>query len=218
MWKRRRTGTNYYVRLSGSTSSDDWVFSLWAATYVYGHRVRGPLAILSESWQSSNWSADSVLSHILSIHNKLETMKGLASWYQFEKCPKQAEEMVWQEFQSREFRCGDLVLLLLPTSTNKLLAKWQGSYKVIKRIGRVNYLIEMPDCRKKRNINMLRKWESAGAMCGLAKEEKFPDWKSSKVAQPTLWSQLLSVAEKEELWGVLKEFDDVLQGIQDKPL
>ena len=37
------------------------------------------------------------------------------------------------------------MLVLLPTSTNKLLAEWQGPYKVVKRMGEVDYQIEMHD-------------------------------------------------------------------------
>lgn len=42
------------------------------------------------------------------------------------------------------------------------MAKWQGSFCVIKIIGRVNYLIEMPGHRKSQwiyHINSLKKWE-----------------------------------------------------------
>ena len=43
----------------------------------------------------------------------------------------------------REFVPGDLVLVLLPTSSSKLLAQWQGSYQVVKRTGKVNYLVDI---------------------------------------------------------------------------
>ena len=55
------------------------------------------------------------------------------------------------------------MLVLLPTSTSKLLAVWQGPYKVLRRVGPVNYLIEMTGRRKRRNvfhINMLKRWNT----------------------------------------------------------
>ena len=45
---------------------------------LYGYQVRGPLDVLNESWQSSKRSSESVVSHVLSIQNKLEKMKSIA--------------------------------------------------------------------------------------------------------------------------------------------
>lgn len=95
-----------------------------------------------------------------------------------------------------------MVLLLLPTSTNKLLAKWQGPYRVARKVGKVNYLIEMPD-----------KLETASSLCGMAKEiseEEFPDWKASTTSAPALGSQL-SYSERDEIKEILKKFQDVMQ-------
>lgn len=46
------------------------------------------------------------------------------------------------------FLPGDKVLLLLPKSENKLLAKWQGPYTVNKKISEVDYEVQTPDKRK----------------------------------------------------------------------
>ena len=51
------------------------------------------------------------------------------------------------------------VLILLSTSASKLLAKWQGSFVVKGRKGRVNYEVDMGERRKKCrtfHINMLK--------------------------------------------------------------
>ena len=56
---------------------------------------------------------------------------------------------------------GDRVLVLLPTSTSKLLAQWYGPYQVLRRVGKVNYEVEMGDRQKKKrihHINLLREW------------------------------------------------------------
>ena len=53
--------------------------------------------------------------------------------------------------------------MLLPTSTSKLLAQWQGPYEVVKPIGEVDYLINMHDRRNKRrvfHVNMLKQFHS----------------------------------------------------------
>ena len=61
----------------------------------------------------------------------------------------------------RSFQVGDQVLVLLPSTTSKLTAQWQGPYQVLSRVGKVNYLIHMPDHNKKKqvlHVNMLQKW------------------------------------------------------------
>ena len=53
--------------------------------------------------------------------------------------------------------------MLLPTSSNKLAAQWQGPYKVERRVGKVNYVVDMHDRRKRRrifHISMLREFHS----------------------------------------------------------
>ena len=54
---------------------------------------------------------------------------------------------------------GEEVLVLLPTSSNKLLAQWQGPYCVVCKVGKVSYEIDMPNKRKRRkvfHVNMLK--------------------------------------------------------------
>ena len=61
----------------------------------------------------------------------------------------------------RELKPEEEVLVLLPISSNKLLAHWQGPYHVLHRLGKVNYEVYMPDKRNRRtvfHVNMLKKW------------------------------------------------------------
>lgn len=171
--------------------------------------------ILNESWQSSTKSEESVVSHILSTRNKLEKMKSIADG-NMEKA--QLQQKRWYD---QNARVRELVLLLLPTSTCKLMAQWQGPFRVMKKIGRVNYQIEIPHCRKSKRIyhtNLLKKWESPSAECFAVEEveefedEDFPDWKANKKTQPqpVVGSQF-SPQQKEELQEIFKEFEDVLQ-------
>lgn len=52
-------------------------------------------------------------------------------------------------------------MLLLPTSDNKLLAKWQGPFQVKRKVGSITYEIEIPSRQQPLqifHINMLKKW------------------------------------------------------------
>ena len=78
----------------------------------------------------------------------------------------------------------------------------------MKGVGKVDYQIEMPEHRRKKGVhhmNLLKRWEEAGSMCGLASEENFPDWKVSGYVQPTLGCQLSETekGEMKECWRIL---------------
>lgn len=63
----------------------------------------------------------------------------------------------------QEFQTDDQVLVLLLTSTDKLLTQWQGPYRVEEWVGKVKYSVDMHDHRKRRrtfHINMRRKWHT----------------------------------------------------------
>ena len=44
---------------------------------LYGRPVRGPLDTLRESWDANSKSKESVVSYVLSIRDKLDTMRSL---------------------------------------------------------------------------------------------------------------------------------------------
>ena len=55
------------------------------------------------------------------------------------------------------------MLVLLPTSTNKLLAQWQGPYQVVSRMGKLHYLLDMHDRRKHQRVfHSVKEWERGG--------------------------------------------------------
>ena len=73
----------------------------------------------------------------------------------------QHRQKTWYDQRARETQLeeGEQVLVLLPTRSEKLLTKWKGPYKVTKRIGKVNYQIEIPGATNKRklfHINILK--------------------------------------------------------------
>ena len=70
---------------------------------------------------------------------------------------------------------GSIRLLLLPTSSEKLLAKLKGPYKVVKKIGKVNYEVLLDEARNKRkifHIHMLQLWKDPTATCCNLEDEQ----------------------------------------------
>ena len=63
--------------------------------------------------------------------------------------------------RDRSLKPGDQVLLLLPTSPRKLEAACQGPFGVLRKLGPVDYEIELEARRKKQrvvHVNVLKKW------------------------------------------------------------
>ena len=172
----------------------------------YGHTVQGSLEILKESWQGSIRGEESVVSHILAIREQLErTMKLVES--NLKRAQEQRSVQYNRNAKQREFAAGDLVLVLLPTTQDKLCAKWQEPYQVLEKKGRVNYLIDMHDHQKRKrvyHVNLLKKWETPVSSCMAQEvddEEDLPDWRASgKVGQ----RMQLGKEEREDIQQLLQ--------------
>jgi len=85
--------------------------------------VRGPLDVLKEAWEGSKRSERSVVSYMLLVRERLSRMTELV---QENLSRAQHQQKRWYDSNARpsEFRPGDKVLVLLPSSTNKLWAQW----------------------------------------------------------------------------------------------
>ena len=116
---------------------------------LYGRAVHGPLDVLRQTWEVDKKADESVISHILSMRDKMEKMMETVQT-NLEKAQQKQKQWYDKNARQREFEAGDQVLVLLPTSTSKLLAQWQGPYQVLKRVGKVNYQIDVHDRRKRK--------------------------------------------------------------------
>ena len=112
------------------------------------------------------------------------------------------------------------MLVLLPSSTNKLLAKWQGPYPVRKQITPVTYEINMFDHQKRQrvfHVNMLRKWNTPTAMSLWTEDEAGDDpteedivlWKEATPETDPKMGAKLTAEQKSDLQRLLEKFTDV---------
>ena len=111
---------------------------------LFGRTVRGPLAILRELWTGEVDEPDTktTYQYVLDLKDRLEATCQLAQ----ENLSKSAEKYRRQynrKAKNRKFEVGDEVLLLLPSNRNKLLMYWQGPFKVVQRVGYLDYKINM---------------------------------------------------------------------------
>ena len=189
---------------------------------LYGRSVRGPLDVLKEAWESEKRSKESVVSHVLSVRDRLDKM---AKIVQQNLSTSQKTQKWWydQNAREREFQLDETVLVLLPTVKNKLLAQWQGPYQIVKRIGKVNYLIDMHNRRKRRrvfHVNMLRKWHVSPTVSLWAEElsesdpgDDVPSWNEGRAEDTPKFGDQLNPEQQSELQELLRGYQDVFQNI-----
>ncbi|XP_075768997.1 uncharacterized protein LOC142821566 [Pelodiscus sinensis] len=130
---------------------------------LYGRQPRGILDLLRESWEEQESRVQGTVPYILQLRERLRKVGEFA----------RANLLQAQEVQARyynrgaklrSFEPGDHVLVLLPSRESKLLARWQGPFEVVWRIGTVDYEVRLPGRRREvrlYHINLLKEWKTA---------------------------------------------------------
>ena len=108
------------------------------------------------------------------------------------------------------------MLVMLPSSTNRLLEKWTGQYAVEEVLSSTTYKVAIPHARKNNrtfHVNMLSRWESPSAICLLSvgvinnAEPDFPSWRVENTAdiKPHM-DPTLSQMRREDIQKALEEY------------
>ena len=108
----------------------------------------------------------------------------------------------------------EIVLVLLPDSTQKLFAQWQGLYEIKKKIGDVNYQVDMREKKKQYrvfHINLLSKWYAPStAYTAEVVEEVFDDeipvWKDNSSEEFRYTTGKLSNSQSQQLYSLLNDY------------
>ena len=101
-----------------------------------------------------------IISYVVQMRDRLEKMSELAQSHMVEA---QQQQKSWydQAARQRSFNPGQKVLVLLPSDDNKLLAKWQGPFEILRKLGPTTYQVstpEQPHSSKTLHINLLKEW------------------------------------------------------------
>ena len=123
---------------------------------IFGHKVRGPLEMLRESWEEEDTSED-FLEYISRTRTHLTQALEFAKQH-LSKTQQSMKIAYDKKTVSRSFDIGDEVMVLLPIQ-GQLKAKYVGPYKIIGKKNELNYILDTPDRRKKQavcHINMLK--------------------------------------------------------------
>ncbi|KAJ1147079.1 hypothetical protein NDU88_013326 [Pleurodeles waltl] len=118
------------------------------------------LEMLAEQWEESKDEEKDLLTYIKDRRDNLHSL-----WEEAHSTLReaQAKQKAHYDVQStsRRLKAGDKVLVLLPTSENKLLARWQGPYNVLEQVNPTTYKFEIPRGTGREqiyHINLFKKW------------------------------------------------------------
>ncbi|MBN3289911.1 POL2 protein, partial [Polypterus senegalus] len=128
---------------------------------LYGRQPRGILDILKEGWEAEALPSSNILEYVAQLRDRLTKIRPLLKEHVTRAQAAQAR-CYNRNSVLREFRPGDRVMVLVPTSHSKLLAHWQGPYEVKERKGLVDYLVKQPNRRPSERIyhvNLLKPWK-----------------------------------------------------------
>lgn len=129
---------------------------------LYGWPVQGPLDLLKKEWEETKTAApEGILSYVLQMRDRLEKYREEAK-VNLERAQQDQKRWYDKRARQRELKPGQQVLLLLPTCSNKLLARWQGPYPVLRKMGPVTYEVAHADKGKATqvyHINLLKEWK-----------------------------------------------------------
>uniref|UniRef100_A0A8C1RIN6 Gypsy retrotransposon integrase-like protein 1 n=1 Tax=Cyprinus carpio TaxID=7962 RepID=A0A8C1RIN6_CYPCA len=133
---------------------------------LYGRQPSGVLDVLKETWEDGRSDSKNEIQYVLDLRAKLHTL-GRLSMENLLQAQDRQSQLYNRGTKLREFAPGDKVLVLLPTSSSKLLAKWQGPFEVTRRIGDLNYEVvrtDIGDPRQIYHLNLLKKWSAEGSV------------------------------------------------------
>ena len=187
--------------------------STWFSPFelLYGRRPRGILDLAKEAWKSQPSPHRTMLDHVEQIRDRMAQVWPIVRDHLQQA--QQAQAWVYNRgAQLRTFHPGDLVLVLVPTAECKFLAKWQGPYEVVERVGEVNYRVRQPGRRKPTqlyHINILKQWKVGvdppdPTSLGLAARHESPE-------VPV--GEDLSPAQKQDLDKIIMHHRDVFSEI-----
>lgn len=124
---------------------------------LYGRSVRGPMSILKELWTRDVPDPDTktTYQYIFDLREKLEKTCQLAH-ENLKTSSAKYKKAYNRKARDRQLKAGDKVLVLLPTSNNKLLMQWKGPFVVTSKMSSLDYRIDINGKLKSFHINMLR--------------------------------------------------------------
>ncbi|XP_013856350.1 uncharacterized protein LOC106512230 [Austrofundulus limnaeus] len=128
---------------------------------VFGHQVRGPLAVLKTNLESSDPPLN-LFDYVNGFRRRLFLAGKLAS-ENLKKAQRKMKKWFDQKAETRVFHPGDKVLALLPVQGSSFQAKFYGPYSVLRQVSAQDYVVSTPDRKKLTqlcHVNLLKPYFS----------------------------------------------------------
>ena len=125
---------------------------------VYGRHIRTPLDIVHQGWAQREFSELDTEEWAQWLVERLECWHSVAK-ERGECASSRRKKDFDKKAQERELEEGDLVLCRIPGAADKLEESWHGPYKVVVKLNRVNYRVELKNGKRKvLHINNMKKY------------------------------------------------------------
>lgn len=137
---------------------------------VFGHKVRGPLALLWDDWKEVE--PQNLLDYVNGFRYRLYRAQEVASG-KLSSAQGKMKKLYDRKVEDRVFLPGDQVLALLPIVTSPFQAKFSGPYSVLKKVSDQNYVIATPNRRSSTqlcHVNLLKPYHARAGV--LAAQEQ----------------------------------------------
>lgn len=183
---------------------------------LYDRTVRGPLAVVKESWLEKKPVEDKLISHVMEIRTRLATMQQVVKG-NLERTQGKQKRMYDIQSSQRKLEVGDKAFSrnafdkafpgegsFATFAGSKLEMRWQGPYTVTRVLeDGLNYELDTGKERKKHrtyHINLLSKWQSRDAIGALVMSE------SPEMSLP-YENNVLTLGNMETCKDVFREYD-----------
>ena len=165
------------------------------------------LDLARETWEQQPSPHRTLVEHVEEIQQRMTTLWPIVREHM--AAAQQAQSRVYNRgAQPREFGPGDRVLVLVPTSECKFLAKWHGPYEVLEKVGPVNYRVRQPGRRppiKIYHVNLLKKWKAREALFAMSPPQVPKRTESTDVHM----GEQLTTPQKQDLQEMVEGHRDV---------
>ena len=156
------------------------------------------MQVLKELWtEKETPEVSNTYQYVLELRNRLEETCKIArdSLYDAKSVYKHHYDKSTRHIGLKK---GDKVLLLLPTSHNKLMLQWKGPYKVVEVVNRMDYKVKVDDRVGTYHINLLKRFEERDdtVFSGMAIIEAEPSSEISVVDDESLLNSVCMKGEE----------------------
>ena len=130
---------------------------------VFGHSVRGPLALMKDAMLENNAAQTDVLTYVSNFRQRLMESRDHARKH-LDASQDRMKSWFDRKARRREFVVGQKVLVLIPGQGSALQARFEGPYPIVKKVGDVDYVVKFPSRTRLCHVNVLKPFHEKKVM------------------------------------------------------